>query len=668
VAATATILAPGETLGGYRILEVIGIGGMAIVYRAEQLSLGREVALKVLAPSIADDREFRERFRREGKHVAALEHPNIVAIHDFGVAGGRLFLAMRLVRGVTLAERLRDGGLTAHQTMAVLAPIADALDTAHTAGVVHRDVKPQNILISDRGHPYLADFGVAKGVLTTGVTAGGGFVGSCYYAAPEQILGRPVTAATDIYGLTAVLFQCFTGRLPYERDTEAGVLHAHVYEPPPAVDAQQLGAGPFNEMIAQGMAKEPQDRFADAAGLIQEATAVVGALPASRRGEKPTFIEAAPRIDDAPTHATSGTTASAAAAVSAAASADPATGPSADAPRGPSADAPRGPSADAPRRAGWGHRRRLAVGAVAALVVVGAAIAAVLASGPSAPAPLNPPGAEFVFWNGAQGGLWEKWWSGTNWSAPLEIAPQVLGSRPAVTVHADGEQDVFWKGTNGDLMESFFAGQWIGPTDLGVGTLASNPSVGVDGAGNAYVFWQGADGGLSEKRYSNGSWNPPVSVNAGTLGSAPAVAVHPGGRQDVFWRGLNGHLWEIRYTDGWSSAVDLHDGPLGSAPSVGIDAAGNEHVFWRGIDGGLREKTLSNGHWTRSVPVTNAGTLGSPPAVAVHARGQVDVFWRGLNGDLYEMYDNRQWNGPIDLRARHLGLPGPAAGVFPVGT
>jgi hypothetical protein len=124
----------------------------------------------------------------------------------------------------------------------------------------------------------------------------------------------------------------------------------------------------------------------------------------------------------------------------------------------------------------------------------------------------------------------------------------------------------------------------------------------------------------------------------------------------------------MRYRDGWSSARDLRDGPLRSAPSVGIDGAGTEYVFWRGNNSTLFEKTLSNGHWTRAVPVTKAGTLGSPPAVAVHAGGEVDVFWRGLNGHLIEMYDTGQWNGPVDLGATQLGLAGPGAGVDPAGT
>ncbi|HWF56395.1 MAG TPA: serine/threonine-protein kinase, partial [Solirubrobacteraceae bacterium] len=298
--ATAAVPASDETFGGYRILEVIGTGGMSVVYRAEQISLRREVALKVLAPSLVDDAEFRERFRREGRHVAGLEHPNIVTVHDCGEVDGRLYLAMRLVRGVTLAQLIRDGELSAEETVRLLIPIADALDMAAAANVVHRDVKPQNILVDHDGRPYLADFGVAKASTTIGSSATVGFVGTYNYAAPEQILGRPVTASVDVYGLTAVLFECLTGARPYAREAEPAVLHAHVNEPPPTVIRGQPGCDRCNRLIARGMAKRPAGRFASAGEMISEAAALVASLPASRRKAVPPFTPAdhAPRSGD----------------------------------------------------------------------------------------------------------------------------------------------------------------------------------------------------------------------------------------------------------------------------------------------------------------------------------------------------------------------------------
>ena len=279
MAATAMILGPGETLGKYRILEVVSIGGMAIVYRAEHLYLDREVALKVIAPPIAADDAFRTRFRSEGRAAARLDHPNIVAIHDSGEVDGRLFLAMRFISGETLGDRIRAGDLTAQQAINLLAPIADALDAAHAVGIVHRDVKPQNIIISDTARPYLADFGIAKGVATTGFAETRGFIGTCNYAAPEQILGRAVTPATDIYALTAVLYHCLTGRPPYLRETDAAVLHAHVYEPPPTVVTDHPGADRLSALIARGMAKEPRARFASASELMREATGLAHTWP-----------------------------------------------------------------------------------------------------------------------------------------------------------------------------------------------------------------------------------------------------------------------------------------------------------------------------------------------------------------------------------------------------
>jgi hypothetical protein len=287
-------------LGGYRVDDIIGIGGMAIVYRAEQLSLGRAVALKVLAPQLSHDEAFRERFRREGKHVAALDHPHVLTVHDSGEIDGRLFLAMRLVDGETLAERMQRTGLSADETLTILTPIADALDAAHGVGLVHRDVKPQNILIAASGHPYLADFGVAKGgTATLGLTGTGGFVGSVNYASPEQIRGLTASPAGDVYALAAVVYECLTGQVPFPRDTDAGVMHAHLNEPPPKLAIDAPDADQVDAVIARGMAKDPAARHASAGDLVRAAAyALAGVSPTGRR-TVPTFgVPATPAVDD----------------------------------------------------------------------------------------------------------------------------------------------------------------------------------------------------------------------------------------------------------------------------------------------------------------------------------------------------------------------------------
>ena len=303
----STILSQGDTLGGFRIVRVIGFGGMAVVYRAEQLSLGRMVALKVLSPQLSGDADFRERFRREGRHVAALDHPNIVPIYDSGESDGRLYLAMRLIEGTTLGERMQTRGLSAEDTIDILRPIARALDVAHDARLVHRDVKPQNILLTTDGHPYLADFGVAKGPQTQGLTATGGFVGSLNYAAPEQILGRPTTAAGDVYALTAVLYQCLTGQVPYPRETDAGVIHAHLNDPPPALAGGDPVECALSDVIACGMAKDPSDRYARAGTLMDVATATLDELPPPRRHGIPAFQTGARDAGGAETQGPPGT-------------------------------------------------------------------------------------------------------------------------------------------------------------------------------------------------------------------------------------------------------------------------------------------------------------------------------------------------------------------------
>ncbi len=289
MATAPRILNPGDVLDGFRVEALIGVGGTAVVYRAEQLSLGRPVALKVLSHQLSHDDAFRERFRREGKHLARLEHPNIVPVHESGEQDGLLYLAMRLVEGTNLAELIVAHGVSADQATVIMGPIASALDAAHAEGLVHRDVKPQNILITERGHPYLADFGVAKGSNTHGLTAAGRFVGTVNYASPEQIQGSTLTPASDIYALTAVLYHCLTGEVPYHRETDEAIMHAHLHEPPPALPGRSGEDGDLDAAIACGMAKDPGVRYVHARDLINAATRAVSRMPPARRKAIPAF-------------------------------------------------------------------------------------------------------------------------------------------------------------------------------------------------------------------------------------------------------------------------------------------------------------------------------------------------------------------------------------------
>ena len=191
----------GTTLAGYRIDGVLGQGGMGTVYEATQLSLERVVALKLLAAHLSNDMAFRARFRREGQVQARLEHPHVVTVYEAGETEQGLFIAMRLVRGRTLKDLINDHELDVARTLKILAPVAEALDEAHGLGLIHRDIKPQNVLVGRRDHSFLADFGLTKGPTEASLTKTGHFVGTFDYISPEQISGQPASAASDVYSL-----------------------------------------------------------------------------------------------------------------------------------------------------------------------------------------------------------------------------------------------------------------------------------------------------------------------------------------------------------------------------------------------------------------------------------------------------------------------------------
>jgi ABC-type branched-subunit amino acid transport system substrate-binding protein/DNA-binding beta-propeller fold protein YncE len=262
-------LAPGSGFAGYRIESFVGRGGMGVVYRATDLSLGRPVALKLIAPELADDARFRERFLNEPRLAASLDHSSVIPIYEAGQHDGQLYLAMRYVPGSDLRTLLeRDGALAPERALAILGQIAGALDAAHRQGLVHRDVKPANVLLDEDEHAYLTDFGITKQLSEDSGDAG---QGTLDYLAPEQIRGEPVDGRTDGYALACVLYECLAGRPAYRRQSEAETLWAHLREDPPELESHPA----LDPVLSRGLAQEPDDRYPTCTELIEAASDVL---------------------------------------------------------------------------------------------------------------------------------------------------------------------------------------------------------------------------------------------------------------------------------------------------------------------------------------------------------------------------------------------------------
>ena len=380
-------LSVGTEFAGYRITGVIGRGGMSIVYSAEHMRLGRPAALKVLSPLLAADEGFRSRFTRESQLAAGLDHPSIVAIYDAGEADGRLYIAMRLVRGDDLGSLLeREGPLSFARAFSIVEQIGGALDHAHAQGLIHRDVKPANILVerpSERA--YLSDFGVVKETSSRGLTKTGFFLGTFEYAAPEQIEGREVDGRTDVYALGCVLYESLTAEAPFVAKTEGSVIHSHLVEPPPrATDKRPDLPTVVNDVIATAMAKAKENRYPTCGELMRALRAAVG------------------HGDAVATEGTSTGVQGAAATVFASSLGTAAPTPTADAvaqPDGVPARAPESPGAPAPAEAT--EQRTLAItpgrivaaGAILVALIAAAVAAALLIGRNNSSTSINPPTA-----------------------------------------------------------------------------------------------------------------------------------------------------------------------------------------------------------------------------------------------------------------------------------
>jgi Protein kinase domain len=418
---------PGIRVTGYRVEARIGRGGMGEVYRAEQLNLGRKVALKVLRPDLAADQGFRRRFLRESMVAAGIDHPNVIPIYDAGEVDGLLYIAMRYVDGFDLATLLRrEGRLDLARTLAIMTQVAGALDAAHARGLVHRDVKPSNILLAPAAggageYCYLCDFGLIKELHgdTDAETATDQLVGSVPYVAPEQVEGAAIDGRTDVYSLGCAIFHCLAGAPPYQGQTDVEVVFAHLRAEPPPLSSRVAGLPPgLDRVLARAMARDKQDRYLTCSALVAAAASQVAAGGRVR----------APLVDDdtrsmdrprPPAAAAATPGAEAPTQVAAARAAPTAAGPPTQARRPP--DRP----ASAGRRTG---RRWLAVLGLLPLVAGGAYLAAVQLMARTGTPPPSSRAAPATATGGAAACAWTEPAAGTRQRvAPLDAMRARLG-------------------------------------------------------------------------------------------------------------------------------------------------------------------------------------------------------------------------------------------------
>jgi serine/threonine-protein kinase len=289
----------GRVLEGYRIEAELGRGGQAVVYRATQLALQRQVALKIVSHQLSADPSFLERFKREGISAANLDHPHVIPVYEAGEADGLAFLSMKFIDGPSLDDVIRGGqGLTAQRAMTILRQVAEALDYAHGTGLVHRDIKPANILLGPGDHAYLSDFGLTRAIEGSKLTSSGVWMGTLEYVAPEQIRGSAITAAADRYALAVVAYEALTARSIFDQADRTALLYAHLHETPVPATRRRPELGPaVDQVLSRGLAKDPEQRQPTSVAFIDELTTALRTSPAWTMPHAPTVsIEAPPPL------------------------------------------------------------------------------------------------------------------------------------------------------------------------------------------------------------------------------------------------------------------------------------------------------------------------------------------------------------------------------------
>jgi len=517
----------GTPFGRYRLIEVLGRGGMGEVWRAYDTVIERPVALKVLPASYADDPVARERFEREARKAAGLNQRNVIAVHDVGEVDGRLFVTMPIVAGRDLQSVLQNGPLPASRAVAIIEQIAAALDAAHARGLVHRDVKPSNILLEPDDFAYLIDFGIARAAGETGLTNSGATVGTWAYMAPERFRTGAIGPACDTYALTCVLYQCLTGRLPFPGEVLEQIAVAHMMEPPPRPSEHdpRIPAA-MDAVIATGMAKDPAGRYPSATELAAAARAAL-ADPTPVAPE-PTPAAPEPEPTPAPEPITTAVTQQAT--------------------RLPAVSAGIEPGRP-PRR----RRRALILTALGvAVVAVIATVAAVMTHHPAPSGTQNRP---------------------TSSAAPPPPFRPVLpftGLNGAGGIAVDGAGTVYVTDYKNDRVLRLAAGA-DAATELGFTNLKFPTSVAVDRAGAVYVTDSGnnrvlrlAPGAADATQLAFTNLNGPSGV---AVDSAGTVYVSDWGYHRV-----------LRLAPGAPAATQVALPDLEDVPGVAVDRAGAVYV------------------------------------------------------------------------------------------
>jgi serine/threonine protein kinase/WD40 repeat protein len=632
-------LASGTLVAGYRVEEPLGAGGMAVVYRARDERLGRPVALKVLAPALAADAGFRRRFTAESRAAAAVDHPNIIPVYEAGQAGRSLFIAMRLVTGGDLRGVLtREGPLPPARAAQFLSPIASALDAAHRAGLVHRDVKPGNVLVdTDPGRPehvYLSDFGISKGAASSaGLTGTGEFLGTPDYTSPEQVRGLAADGRADQYALACVTWQLLTGTVPFEREDGIDVLFAHLHEPLPPLDALQpdLPAA-TGHVLARALAKEPGQRYpscGEFADALRDALEVPPYRPAVPAAESWHPRSEAAALSAHPATAPAGTGSRPAGPGEPSQATPPgiADAPTQDVDAAPSKRLrPRpGPDVSNPARQDRAGRRRrlhLTVALAGAILAAAAAIALLLtrsSQGPQASTPAAAPTA-----------------SEKNTEPAASAAPRASTQTASAPTTKPATPSVPLTGTLAAILAN--------PASEGVRTVAFGPrgllAAGDFSEGSTTYLWDTANRSIIAT-FTGTSRKPGTQVNAVAFGPGRILAVGAGDGKTYLWNTATGKLTAtligtgldvtsaafgpsgILFTgddDGcvflWNTATANSAGSYCTADLAPVDAvafAPGGTILAMGVGGG---KTY---RWDTANPSTTIPALTDPNSIQVNS-------------------------------------------------